>query len=118
MFGMAREPFSVRQEDLSPGVKLVVVRGDIGYSEAPAFGAALKQVQTVSVKSVLIDLTGVEFMNTPGLATLVQALQSTKKTGGKLVLFGLQEKVRAVFEIAKLNKVFVIAVTRQDAERV
>lgn len=115
---MAREPFSVRQEDLAEGGKLVVVRGDIGYSEAPGFGAALKQVQDARTKRVLIDLTGVEFMNTPGLATLVQALQASKKTGGKLVLFGLQEKVRAVFEIAKLNKVFVIAVSRQDAERV
>jgi anti-sigma B factor antagonist len=113
---VGREPFSVRLEDF-PGGKAVVVRGDIGYSEAPGFGTTLKQAQDSKPGRLIVDLSGVEFMNTPGLATLVQALQSSKKTGAKLVIFGLQEKVRSVFEIARLNKVFLIAVTREEAER-
>ena len=53
-------------------------------------------------------------MNTPGLATLVEALQNTNRRSAKLVLCGLTPKVRATFDIAQLHRVFTI-VTDQAA---
>ena len=86
---------------------IVTPYGEIGYPEANAFRNYLRKAQERRGR-VLVDLANVQFMSTPGLATLVEALQSSKRSGNKLVLAGLQDRVRAVFEIARLNTVFTI----------
>jgi anti-sigma B factor antagonist len=91
------------------GVAVVTPFGEIGYAEATGFRAYLKQAQDKKVGKLVVDLSNVAFMSTPGLATLVEALQTSKKTQTQLVLCGLQDRVRAVFEIARLHTVFKIA---------
>jgi anti-anti-sigma factor len=54
-------------------------------------------------------------MATPGVATLVEALQGTKKQQIPLVLCGMSDRVRAIFEIARLHTVFTIVTSRSDA---
>jgi anti-sigma B factor antagonist len=90
------------------GTAFVSPHGEIGYTEATAFRTYLKQAQDKRVPRLVVDLAGVAFMSTPGLATLVEALQTSKKTQTGLVLCGLQDRVRAVFEIARLHTVFKI----------
>lgn len=92
----------------SGGTAVVTPYGEIGYTEATSFRAYLKQAQDKRTPRVLVDLSNVGFMSTPGLATLVEALQTSKKTQTTLILCGLQERVRAVFEIARLHTVFKI----------
>ena len=57
---------------------------------------------------LVLDLSGVPYMDSSGVATLVEALQTQRKAGNKLVLCSLQPKVRGIFEIARLNMVFDI----------
>jgi anti-sigma B factor antagonist len=92
----------------SGGTAVVTPYGEIGYAEATQFRAYLKQAQDKKTPRVHVDLSNVGFMSTPGLATLVEALQTSKKTQTVLVLCGLQDRVRAVFEIARLHTVFKI----------
>ena len=47
-------------------------------------------------------------MDSSGVATLVEALQVQRRKGRKLVLCGLQAKVRSIFEISRLDRVFQI----------
>jgi anti-sigma B factor antagonist len=54
-------------------------------------------------------------MDSSGVATLVEAMQVARKQGGRLVLCGLQEKVRSIFEIARLDMVFTIVGSRNEA---
>ena len=48
-------------------------------------------------------------MDSSGVATLVEAMQTARRAKQKMVLCSLQERVRSVFEIAKLEMVFTIA---------
>jgi anti-sigma B factor antagonist len=48
-------------------------------------------------------------MDSSGIATLVEALQLTRKHSGRLILAGLSERVREIFEIAHLESVFELA---------
>jgi anti-sigma B factor antagonist len=57
---------------------------------------------------MVVDLTGVQYMDSSGVAVLVEALQSQTRKGNKLVLCCLQPKVKGIFEIARLNMVFKI----------
>lgn len=97
------------------GVAVIAPHGEIGYPEATSFRTYLKQAQDKKTPRVVVDLSDVAFMSTPGLATLVEALQTSKKSQTALVLCGLQERVRAVFEIARLHTVFKIAASRDAA---
>ena len=91
------------------GAMLVVSPvGEVGYHEAPVLRSSLREAMDKKPSRLIANLTGVHYMATPGLATLIEALQISKKTQVPLVLCGLTDRVRAVFEIARLHTVFKI----------
>lgn len=94
---------------------VVAPQGDIAYSEATPFRAAMRAVMDGRPKRVVIDLSRVDYMNTPGLAVMVEALQGARKTGARLVLCAINPKVKAILQIAKLNTVFEIVDTLEKA---
>jgi anti-anti-sigma factor len=63
--------------------------------------------------TVVVDLSGVEYMDSSGVGALVEGQQILRGYGGAFRLAGLQDAVRQVFKFAKLEKVFEIY---QDAE--
>lgn len=105
---------TVRFEQLGNTV-VVTPQGEIAYSEAPQFRQWLKKAQDSRPERIVVDLTAIAYMNTPGVATLVEALQISKKNKNRLVLAGLNPNVRAVFEVARLHTVFEIVDTRDAA---
>ena len=61
------------------------------------------------------DLAEVGFIDSSGLATLIEALQAVGKYGGKLRLCGLAPDVRKLFDLAQLSTIFDLRDTREDA---
>lgn len=57
---------------------------------------------------VVVDISGIAYMDTSGLATLLEALRNAGKQGKKLVLRGIQEQPRWLFEVTELDHVFEI----------
>lgn len=90
------------------GVVIVAPHGEIAYTEATAFQTAVRQASAPRPPKLIVDLSRVDYMNTPGLAVLVEALQSTRKAKTRLILCGINPRVKAIFQIAKLNTVFEI----------
>ena len=64
---------------------------------------------------VIVDLAGVEYMDSSGLATLVEAVRNSKKQGVELILCRLNPRVRAIFEIARLERFFRIVDSVEQA---
>jgi anti-sigma B factor antagonist len=113
---MTDRPVLKVETSTRPGGAIVVrPQGDIGYHEAPAFRAAIREAYDKKPTVLIADLSGVAYMATPGLATLVEALQIAKKSSRRLILCGMNERVRAIFEIARLHTVFTIVNTVEDA---
>ena len=88
---------------------VVRVEGEIDLIRSPRLRTELMEVLDRELKRVVIDLTAVPFMDSSGVATLVEALQVQRRKNRKLVLYGLQSKVRSIFEISRLDMVFTIA---------
>ncbi len=59
-------------------------------------------------KHVVVDLSGVTFIDSSGLAVLIKAMQDVKEYGGKFALAGINNNVRSIFEMARLDQVFLI----------
>ncbi len=95
-------------ESISDGV-VIRVSGDIDFSRSPQLREGLLGAINDGPARLVIDLNDVPYMDSSGLASLVEVFKAQNAAGGKLVLCNLQSKVRGIFEIAKLDQIFKIA---------
>lgn len=94
---------------------VITPMGEISYSEATSFRAVLKRAADLGRPRIVVDLTRVEYMNSPGVATLVEALQNARRARARLILAGITPRVLAIFQIARLHTVFEIRDTLDAA---
>lgn len=90
------------------GATIVAPVGDVDLTASPVLRAELKKIQTGRPGKLVVDLAEVPYMDSSGVATLVEAMQISRKNGTRLVLCGMQSKVKSIFEIARLDTVFTI----------
>lgn len=97
----------------------VVIRpsGDIDLSRAPSLRTQIAEVFKTTPMRVVVDLSDVPYMDSSGVATLVEGMQIASRSGTKFILLGLQDRVRSIFEIARLDTVFTITLDMEAAER-
>lgn len=91
--------------------------GEVDLSRSPRLRSVLREAQASRPKRVVIDLSEVEYMDSSGVATLVEAFQVARRNGSKMVLCGLMDRVRSIFEIARLDTIFTITANREAALR-
>ena len=102
-------------EEIGDGV-IVRPVGDIDLRGASSLRVRIGEVQRRNPARLVIDLTEVPYMDASVVATLVEAMQVARLGSGILILCGLQERVRSVFEITRLdNAVFTIVETTDQA---
>jgi anti-sigma B factor antagonist len=87
---------------------ILPLNGEIDLHVSPRIASSLGALIQKKPKKLVVDLSGVSYIDSSGLAALIEAMQKMDGFGGKLVLAGLQENVRPIFEIARLDQVFVI----------
>jgi anti-sigma B factor antagonist len=89
---------------------IVVLKGDVDLESSPAAREVLlKSVEGAG--KVLVDLSSVTYIDSSGVASLVEALQAAKRNGGRFALVAASDPTRRVLELARLDKVFTIYTT-------
>lgn len=91
------------------GISIVRVKGDIDINTSPDVKRSFEPLIKDKKAKVVVDLKEVDYVDSSGLATLVEILKKLRAYGGKLKLAALSSKVRGLFEITKLNKLFDIS---------
>lgn len=84
------------------------LEGEIDLHVSPQISASLSAIVKRKPAKVVVDLSKVTYIDSSGLAVLIEAMQNVSGYGGKFALAGLQETVRPIFEIARLDQVFRI----------
>jgi anti-sigma B factor antagonist len=84
------------------------LKGEIDLHVSPTVTASLNAMIERKPERMVIDLSDVSYIDSAGLAALIQAMQEVEAYGGKFRLAGLQETVRSIFEISRLDQVFQI----------
>ena len=84
------------------------LKGEIDLHVSPSITASLNAMIEKKPKRLVVDLSDVTYIDSAGLAALIQAMQKVEGYGGKFLLAGLQETVRSIFEISRLDQVFQI----------
>jgi anti-sigma B factor antagonist len=75
----------------------------------------IKEIYDDDAKSVLVDLSAVRFIDSSGLGALVSGFKNAMSHKGRLALSGLQEQVRSMFDLTRLNRVFDIYASEEEA---
>lgn len=104
-------------EELSGGAVAVSIKGEIDMSSSPQVRERLTALFKKNRKAVIVDLSGVAYIDSSGIATLVEGLQWSHSSKNKFRLVGMTDAVKDVFEIARLLPVFETFATREDALR-
>jgi anti-sigma B factor antagonist len=84
------------------------LKGEIDLHVSPSVTASLDGIIDKKPQRMVVDLSDVTYIDSAGLAALIQAMQKVEGYGGKFLLAGLQETVRSIFEISRLDQVFQI----------
>lgn len=99
------------------GMTIVDIVGEVDLYSSPKLRSDLLNLTKSENEKILLDLSQVKYMDSSGVATLVEALQQAGKYGGKLKLANLRDAVKDVFELSRLDKVFDIYPTLEAAEK-
>ncbi len=101
---------SVRQEQ---GVSIVELRGDVDLESSPDARKLL--LDCVQRKMpVVVDLSGVSYIDSSGIASLVESFQLARTKGSEFSLAAVSESAMRVLKLARLDTVFKIHPTLKD----
>jgi anti-sigma B factor antagonist len=101
---MVSVELSTRERD---GQLVVVVRGELDVTQAAKVAVSLAVV-AASGRTVILDLEGMEFIDSSGLAALVHARQFARRAGGDLLLAAPQQQVLRILAITRLIEFFAV----------
>ena len=93
------ETITVREPDV------VALAGEIDLAEAPRVREALARLIQAKPSRLLVDMSQVAFMDSSGIAALVEAFQAQQAKGAGFGLFGLRPNVLEIFQITSLDQV-------------
>ncbi len=94
---------------------IVDASGEIDMQSSPKMREQLRDLVAKEPKRIVVNLAEVKYIDSSGLATLVECLQSTKKLDTQLVLIGMNDNVKDIFELSGLNRVFQIMDSEEEA---
>jgi anti-sigma B factor antagonist len=75
----------------------------------------LNAVRREDAPTMILDLSGVPYLDSSGLGSLVNACTSCQKSGRRFALTGVNHRVLKVFEITKVEAIFLMFPTLSDA---
>ena len=102
--------FEIRDEG---DAAVIALRGDIDLESSPKVRTAM--LDCVGMKqAVVVDMSAVVYIDSSGVASLVEAFQSARKGGTRFVLAQVSEAALRVLELARLDKVFTILESVED----
>ena len=98
---------------------VAAVRGEIDLHNSPELRNVLLNTLLGDASALpsrlVLNLEQVPYMDSSAIAVLVESLRKVQRGGGKIYLTNLQPRVKGLLEIARLNAIFVIVASEEEA---
>ena len=91
-----------------PRPNVLQLEGEIDLHVSPEVAESLRTMIAKKPRAVVVDLAKVTYIDSSGLAVLIEGMQNVQEYDGKFALANVQESVQHIFEIARLDQVFQI----------
>jgi anti-sigma B factor antagonist len=102
-------------DDTRSPYTVLAVKGEVDVYTAPRLREKLVELASQGKRQIVVDLEGVEFLDSTGLGVLVGGLKRLRSNEGDLALVCTQTRILKVFEITGLTKVFTISSSVDEA---
>lgn len=90
--------------------------GDIDLANSPELRKALlREVKELRIPKVVLNLSKVRYIDSSGVASLVEGLKASRDAGSRFILFGLSPSAREVLQLSRLLKIFEVYETEDQA---
>jgi len=97
------------------GIDILALEGRFDAHTVPAVNDWLEEVTVKLPPQVVINMEDVNFVDSAGLAALVRGMKRSRELGGNLVIYGVQQPVRIIFELTRLDKAIDIFDSEENA---
>lgn len=90
--------------------------GNIDLASSPDLRKALlHELRETRTPRVILNLLQVKYIDSSGIASLVEGLKASRDVGSRFILYGLSQSAREVMQLSKLNKIFEIYELEEQA---
>ena len=112
---MNKVNITVNVRKLNNGVSIIDINGDVNAFAESALMDAYKQASNGNTHAIILNFSGLEYMNSSGIGLLVTLLIRVNRQRQKLLAYGLSEHYRQIFELTRLNEAIGIYATEAEA---
>jgi anti-sigma B factor antagonist len=92
------------------------VSGDIDLANSPTVRKALlKEIRENRTPRVVMNLSNVRYIDSSGVASLVEGLKAARDVGSRFILFGLSTSAREVLQLSRLLRIFEVYDNEEQA---
>jgi anti-sigma B factor antagonist len=92
------------------------VSGDIDFANSPEVRqSVLREIRKSRPARVIVNLRQVRYMDSSGVASLIEGLKASRDLGSRFILIGLSTSAREVLQLSRLIKVFEIYDNEEQA---
>jgi anti-sigma B factor antagonist len=88
----------------SDTASIIDIQGEVTAFAEQVLNEAYAQASASGVRAVVLNFSGLEYMNSSGIGLLVTTLIRAKRQGQALLAYGLNEHYRHIFELTRLNE--------------
>ena len=103
-------------EDPDPPLLTIKLIGEIDLQQSPKLRQLLQTKICLRTPALLLDFTEVRYIDSSGLATLVEYYKNSRSYSGRLAVAGLSNRVRSIFDLVRLGEVFGVFTTVAEAK--
>ena len=96
-------------------IKVISLSGRLDAYTIPASRKLLDEALESQHPEIVVNMQAVNFVDSTALSALVQALKRSRNLNGNLRLCCLQQPVRMIFELTRLDKIFEIFSSEREA---
>jgi anti-sigma B factor antagonist len=92
------------------------VSGDIDFANSPEVRqSVLREIREIRTSRVVVNLSQVRYIDSSGVASLIEGLKAARDLGSRFILIGLSTSAREVLQLSRLTKVFEIYDNEEQA---
>ena len=96
-------PFDIQRSESETSLS---VRGSLDINTAPQLAEEIDKIVASKAKKVVVDLTGLDLIDSSGVAALVKLYKGIRGMGGQVTMNGARDQPLAIFKLLRMDKVF------------
>lgn len=112
---MSQSTISLDVREAAPGVRVITIDGDVTPVCEDELMAAFEAASADGARAVVLDFTGLDYMNSGGIGLLVTLLVRAQRSKQQLLAYGLTDHYRQILSLTRLDEAINIHDSEADA---